>query len=173
MKNIYGHSRIPGCGTRYILLSSGVVLHRGVKHLSSQITNSGYEIVHISVNGKRKALTMHRLVALAFVPNPDNKPFVNHKDGDKTNNDANNLEWVTHKENMAHAYLTGLNDHKGSKNSRSKLKEEDVPVIRRRISNGEMNKDIASDYGVDPSVISCIRHGKIWTHVPEKQLEML
>lgn len=76
--------------------------------LTPQIINSGYQKVMLYKNGEYKNALVHRLVAEAFVENPDNKKIVNHKDGDKTNNYADNLEWVTHGENMTHAYKNGL-----------------------------------------------------------------
>lgn len=69
---------------------------------------SGYLVINVNVNGKHTTGLVHRLVASAFVPNPHNKPEVNHIDGDKGNNCADNLEWVTPKENIAHARKTGL-----------------------------------------------------------------
>lgn len=68
----------------------------------------GYCSVLLQVDGLVKRANIHRLVALAFIPNPENKPQVNHKDGNKANNQVSNLEWVTHRENMKHAYDTGL-----------------------------------------------------------------
>ncbi len=68
----------------------------------------GYERVTIYKNGKRKDFQVHRLVADAFIPNPDNKPQVNHIDGNKLNNVVENLEWVTRSENQLHAKRTGL-----------------------------------------------------------------
>ena len=61
-----------------------------------------------SSSGKRNSMTLHRAVAQVFVPNPENKPEVNHKNGDKTDNRAENLEWVTASENQVHALRTGL-----------------------------------------------------------------
>lgn len=68
----------------------------------------GYLRLGLLTGGKRKFFNIHRLVAQSFIPNPDNKPFVNHIDGDKSNNHVENLEWCDQSENMKHAYRTGL-----------------------------------------------------------------
>lgn len=68
----------------------------------------GYQIVGLSKNGKRKEGKIHRLVAKAFIDNPNNKKQVNHIDGDKKNNNVSNLEWVTNQENTIHALNTGI-----------------------------------------------------------------
>ena len=70
--------------------------------------NNGYCYVHIQVDGKSKGFRVHRLVAETFIPNYENKPYVNHIDGDKTNNCVDNLEWCTAKENTQHAMHNGL-----------------------------------------------------------------
>jgi len=71
--------------------------------------NDGYHFIVLNDNGKNECVLVHRLLALAYIPNPDNKPQVNHIDGNKHNNDLDNLEWVTASENMKHAYALGLN----------------------------------------------------------------
>lgn len=78
------------------------------KTLKNNIRN-GYCQVGLFINGNRKIVYVHRLVAVTFISNPDNKPEVNHKDGIKTNNNVFNLEWATFKENNQHAFKTGLN----------------------------------------------------------------
>lgn len=70
----------------------------------------GYLRLGLRAKGVRKHFNVHRLVAQAFIPNPDNKPFVNHIDGNKANNRVENLEWCDQSENMLHAYNTGLKD---------------------------------------------------------------
>jgi len=84
-------------------------VRRGNKILKPVLMNTGYLSHGLSQSGKQKHHNIHRLVAKAFIPNPDNKGFVNHKDGKKTNNRVDNLEWMTFSENCQHAYDHGLN----------------------------------------------------------------
>ena len=71
-------------------------------------TKNGYLQVNLCKDGKHFMRYVHRLIASVFIPNPDNKPCVNHIDGDKHNNRVENLEWCSHSENMKHAFKTGL-----------------------------------------------------------------
>jgi len=80
---------------------------KGNKVINGWIQNTGYKTVQIN----NKKYSIHRLVAEAFIPNPENKPQVNHIDGNKLNNNADNLEWCTCKENVQHAFNTGLMDN--------------------------------------------------------------
>lgn len=80
--------------------------------LKQHKTPSGYLRVELSTNGKAKKHPAHRLVAITFIPNPEDKPQVNHKDGIKTNNMVDNLEWATPSEQMQHAYNKNLIKHK-------------------------------------------------------------
>lgn len=80
-----------------------------------------YADIHLWKNSKYVSTHVHRLVALAFIPNPENKPEVNHMDGNRLNNNVNNLEWVTKQENMEHAIRLGLMpDQKGVNNNNYK-----------------------------------------------------
>ena len=74
-------------------------VYRYKRVLKPMISNTGYERVDLFKNRHRKQYSVHRLVAITFIDNPDNKPFVNHRDENKINNCADNLEWVTHVEN--------------------------------------------------------------------------
>lgn len=77
----------------------------------------GYPGVKLLLSGGEKYVYIHRAVAEAFIPNPDNKPQVNHKDGNKQNSSVDNLEWCTAKENMHHAIITGLLKRRARKGS--------------------------------------------------------
>ena len=82
---------------------------KGVERMETRISNWGYPIISIWKNNKQKTFSVHRLVAETFIANPNNKAEVNHKNGIKTDNRVENLEWVTREENIQHAYNTGLN----------------------------------------------------------------
>lgn len=85
------------------------------KLLNPDIAPNGYYRVSFSVNRNRKQFYIHRLLAEYFIPNPNDLPQVNHKDGNKLNNDLDNLEWVTVQENTIHAYKNGLINHVSGK----------------------------------------------------------
>lgn len=78
------------------------------KRLKTHINNVGYYTTDFQVNKIKQTVSIHRLIAEAFIPNPENKPTINHKDGIKTNNYIENLEWTTYSENNQHAVDTGL-----------------------------------------------------------------
>ena len=111
---------------------------------------------------------IHRIVAECFIPNPNNKPCINHKDGNRSNNNVSNLEWVTYSENHKHAYKElGRNpnipkNQKGQGNFASKLKDSDVLEIRNSTLSGI---ELAKKYGVSRPLISQIRNNKLWTHL--------
>lgn len=78
------------------------------KRVKCSTDSDGYLVCHLNIDGKRSHHKLHRLVAQLYIPNPNNLPQVNHKDGDKTNNSPDNLEWCTAKENTIHAVKIGL-----------------------------------------------------------------
>lgn len=92
----------------YLVSNSGRIRRVGSNRDKAVQTKDGYLITQIYMNGDREHVRIHRAVAEEFIPNPDNKPEVNHIDGNKLNNDVSNLEWVTKKENCRHAWDNGL-----------------------------------------------------------------
>lgn len=128
---------------------------------------NGYLFHQLSINGIKKNFHIHRLVALAFIPKIENKPEVNHIDGNKSNNHISNLEWCTKSENMSHSYKTNLHKPtKGSINGMAKLTEEIVFQIKNEYHNeGVTVRSLAISHNVADSCISRIVHGKRWPHV--------
>lgn len=135
------------------------------------VNNSGYRQVRLytlpDVYGNQDTTDplVHRLVAEAFIPNPEGKPIVNHKDGNKLNNRVENLEWCTASENLSHAYKLGLADIKGEKHPCCKLSEVQVRNIRMLRADGWGLKRIADLYQMCPSTIGKICSKILWSHV--------
>lgn len=132
-------------------------------------SEKGYVYVYLYSNGKRDAANslVHILVAKAFVPNPDNKPQVNHIDGDKSNNCAWNLEWVTPSENIRHAYKMGL-VKSGRNHRRFVLSHEQVREIRRDCVPGDPARGInafARKFNVNANAIRFAYYGKSYQDV--------
>lgn len=117
--------------------------------------------------GKCKSITSHRIVALGFLDNPSNLPEINHIDGNKHNNNLNNLEWISRSDNIKHAYLTrDPQTYKGSGNKNSKLKEEEVVKIREEYKKGKITyKDLSKKYNVGITLVGYIIKNQVWKHV--------
>lgn len=105
------------------------------------IAHHGYLRIPLTVNGKTKCFRIHRLVANAFIPNPLNKPQINHKNGIKTDNRVENLEWVTNEENYKHAINNGL-----SKSKPIALLKNGVEIARYE-SIAQARRDTKNMYG--------------------------
>ena len=106
IKNFEGTHSVTEDGCIYRYSNGQAIEVAQVKH------NQGYLYCTLTKNGVQTNVLVHRVLAEAFIPNPENKKYVNHIDGNKTNNALSNLEWCTSKENCLHAYTTGLNKHK-------------------------------------------------------------
>lgn len=122
---------------------------------------TGYITVQLRKNNIPVTKRIHRLVAEAHLPNLENKPCVNHKDGNKTNCNLDNLEWTTYSENTLHSFKNGLQKKIfGDSNYITKISDLQVLEIRQLIKEGKTNKDIAKIYQVNPSQISRIKCNK-------------
>jgi len=143
--------------------------------LSMHIAKSGYPAVGLKVGRKTRVWLIHRLLALAFIPNPESKPQVNHIDGVKTNFALSNLEWATDAENKLHAYRIGLVkadtplrqlvSQKASAAARSStraLSDDQVTDIRRRLAAKETQTAIVLATGIKRHVIASIACGRTY-----------
>ena len=126
----------------------------------------GYKIVGLNKDAKQRLFKVHRLVAMAFIPNPEALPLVNHINGVKDDNRPENLEWATNAQNIQHAYDNGLAKAvSGEKCGASKFSENDIKTMRELAEKGMMHKDIAKKFGVRKRGIHNIITRKSWKQV--------
>lgn len=135
---------------------------RNGKVLKPSINYDGYKHVVLSKDSIRKSFDVHRLVAETFIDKTD--VIVNHKDGNKLNNNVENLEWMSHQSNMTHAKENGLLSL-GEKNGRSKLKEKDVISIREKYSDGKTITSLAKDFNISKTTIHDLIVYRTWKYL--------
>ena len=149
----------------YFISKDGKVIRNG-KTLKPNVNNKGYYSVKLYLDGIYKYATVHRLVAKAFVSNPNNYSYVNHIDGNKQNNKYTNLEWCTNSHNLKHAYQLGLKSATGENNGRAKITQEIAIKIKEESLSGDSRiKDIALKYNVSNTLVSEIKSGVKWKHI--------
>lgn len=150
---------------KIIVYSNGKIYHYDEKHLKLNYSN-GYRSISLVKNKEKITHMAHILVGQHFIPNPDNKPFMNHLDGDRSNNYYLNLEWSTNSENQLHSYhVLGRKAVKGEINGISKLKEVDIPLIRQLRIEGKTISEIAGLFSVSYEAIRKVIIGKNWSWI--------
>jgi hypothetical protein len=140
------------------------VLHVGIIFKIKIYSHNGYEIVSLLRNDKKESCLLHRIIATTFIENPLNKPQVNHKDGKKSNNNVSNLEWVTAKENVNHAY-----DHwlirLGEDRANTKLKNKQVIKIKKGIILGMTTNELANEMNIKNNLVRDIVKNKTYKRI--------
>lgn len=160
---------LDGIATPIFVGDDGSVLYKPTnEYLTGYSNPAGYRYIQKNLpDGRCLRKAVHQLVAETFIPNPENKPQVNHKDGNKHNNALSNLEWATRSENHKHAYATGL--HKPlppSKVTFTKYTEEQVHIACREIEKNQLTlNEIEKLSGIPHKTLCDIRNGHIWKSI--------
>ena len=154
----------------YSVYRDGTIRGKSGGILTPSFNKFGYHQLCLTINGKQKTMRVHRIVALCYIPNPENKPQINHKNGIKTDNCVDNLEWATQSENMIHADNNGLRKIRGEMNKFAKLTRNSVIRIREMYKSG--NYTIASISRIFNVSESCIRYvvkNRTWKEYDETE----
>lgn len=163
--------QIPGLENRYEASTFGrlrwVGAHVGKtypgKVVSGQRNRDGYLQLRPFPRPDRRFVRVHQLVALAYLgPCPDGME-INHIDGNRANNTPSNLEYVTHAENVRHAWVTGSRSNRGERNSRARLTVDDVHEIRLLHAAGRSRRELANRFGISPGHVNRIASGQGWS----------
>ncbi len=149
-----------------IILRSNGTTHTRVSKVLKPSIDHGYLKGAVCVNKRMIPYKIHRLVAEAFVDGYGLTKEVNHIDGNKLNNNASNLEWVSRSENMLHAVSTGLLPvTRGSQRSQAKMNEADVVLLKKMMVQGVRRKDICEKLNISIHMYKDVQRGKSWRHV--------
>lgn len=151
--------------TLYSITKEGQVFSHTIGKFLKPTITEGYCRVTLSFNSKAYTFSIHRLVALYFIPNPQQYPEVNHIDNNPSNNDVSNLEWVTPKMNSEHCVRQGRQS-KGEHRPTSKFSESQVLEIRRLYQTGNFTqRDLAKKFQATQASIWGITSRKTWKHI--------
>jgi len=135
------------------------------KKLKPILNNRGYLYVVLCLNGQRKLIRIHQIVAKIFISNPENYPLIRHLDDNKLNNKIENLAWGTDQDNVNDKIKNG-NCLKGEKHNSSKLTEKQVIEIRKKyIPIKYSTRKLAKEYNVHQMTIQHIINNKTWNHL--------
>jgi len=173
-RTIIDKYEIQGYEGLYSITSDGRVWsHRCQKWMSAGDNGKGYKFVHLYLNQSSSRFYVHRLVASAFLDNPDSLPQVNHIDGVKDNNRVSNLEWSSLRHNMRHAWDEGLcrvwekqvESVTAYNKTKRSLSDEQVRDIRKQHGRGDSARSLARKHGVQSGTVSQIVNGQSYKDV--------
>lgn len=158
---------IVGYDGKYWVSNLGKVrgLFRGKVKILKHNFVRGYDSALLTKDGIRKRFTVHRLLAMAFIPNPENKPQVNHKNCIKSDNRVDNLEWVTRVENAKHALENNrYNSAKGEDHYKSKYSNDEIMVMREALTIFRIF-EVARYFRVTHGYMRKIKYNLLWKHI--------